>query len=205
MRARQPGAKHRAGNYFASICVSFCEEESREGSDMFCSNCGASLIPGQNFCSKCGKQVVAGVTPPPPEPPLEASSAPWPAARTRIEKHTRILAILWLVISVLSLARGFGIFFGGSIAMHFIPFPMRAFIWPIAGMIGVFLLATSVAGFLAGWGLLNYRPWARMLTLILGVVSLIHVPFGTALGIYTLWVLLPAESEKEYRRLAHSA
>jgi len=128
-----------------------------------------------------------------------------PAFRSKVEKHTRILAILWLVISILGLARGFGIVFGGSIAMHFIPFPMRPFIWPIAGMIGVLLFATSIAGFLAGWGLLKYRPWARMLTLILGVISLIHVPFGTALGIYTLWVLLPAESEREYRRLARSA
>ncbi len=87
--------------------------------------------------------------------------------------------------------------------MHFIPFPIRPFILPIAGMVAVFFLASAVAGFLAGWGLLNYRPWARLLALILGVISLIHIPFGTALGIYTLWVLLPAESEREYQRLAH--
>lgn len=172
---------------------------------MFCSNCGTSLVAGQRFCSKCGQQVSAEATPPPPEQPPEARSAPLPLARSKVEKHTRILAILWLVISIIGLARGFGIFFGGGIAMHFMPFPMRPFFWPIAGMIGAFLLATSVAGFLAGWGLLNYRPWARMLTLILGVISLIHVPFGTLLGIYTLWVLLPAESEREYRRLARTA
>ena len=172
---------------------------------MFCSNCGASLIPGQNFCSKCGNQVVAGVTPAPHAPLPEARSAPLPTARSRIEKHTRILAILWLVISIVRLVPAFGLWFGSGIAMHFVPFPVRAFVWPIPGFIGVFLFATAVAGFLAGWGLLNYRPWARMLTLILGVVSLIHVPFGTALGIYTLWVLLPTESEREYRRLAHSA
>jgi apolipoprotein N-acyltransferase len=172
---------------------------------MFCNNCGASVIPGQNFCSKCGKQLVAQPPPPVPEPPVEVRAAPLPPAQSRVEKHTRILGILWLVISFLGLARGFGIFFGGSIAMHFIPFPVRAFIWPIAGFIGTLLLAIAVAGFLAGWGLLNYRPWARMLTLILGVISLIHVPFGTALGIYTLWVLLPAESEREYHRLARAA
>jgi hypothetical protein len=172
---------------------------------MFCNNCGASVIPGQNFCSKCGNQLVAEVAQPPVERTVEARSAPLPPVQSRVEKHTRILAILWLVISILGLARGFGIYYGGSIAMHFMPFPMRPFIWPIAGAIGAFLLATAVAGFLAGWGLLNYRPWARMLTLILGVISLIHFPFGTALGIYTLWVLLPAESEREYQRLARSA
>jgi hypothetical protein len=44
-----------------------------------------------------------------------------------------------------------------------------------------------------------------MLSIVLGCVSLItDIPLGTALGIYTLWVLLPAESEQEYRQLAHA-
>jgi hypothetical protein len=44
------------------------------------------------------------------------------------------------------------------------------------------------------------RPWARSLAIVLAVIALLHPPFGTALGIYTLWVLLPTESEDEYRR-----
>ena len=174
---------------------------------MFCDNCGTQITPGQNFCSKCGKQLAATVNPPsqPQEQAAPSRSVAWPAATSRIAKHTRILAILWLAISVLRLIPVFGLWFGSGIAMHFIPFPMRAFVWPIAGMIGVLLLASAVAGFLAGWGLLNYRPWARILAMILGVISLIHIPVGTALGIYTLWVLLPAESEREYRRLARTA
>jgi zinc-ribbon domain len=172
---------------------------------MFCNKCGASMLPGQNYCSKCGNQLVVEVNPPAPEPPVETRTASVPVYQGRIEKHARILAILWLVVSVIRLVPAFALGFGSGIAMHFIPFPFRAFVWPIAGFIGAFLLATSVAGFLAGWGLLNYRSWARMLALILGVIALIHFPFGTALGIYTLWVLLPAESEREYRRLAHPA
>ena len=172
---------------------------------MFCDKCGASTTPGQNFCSNCGKQLVAGVTPPAQEPPTPPRAVPLPPVQSRIEKHTKILAILWLAVSVLGLIPAFGLFFGGGIAMHFIPFPMRALFWPIAGVVGTFLLASAVVGLLAGWGLLNYRPWARLLALILGVIWLIHFPFGTALGIYTLWVLMPAESEREYRRLAHTA
>lgn len=172
---------------------------------MFCDNCGSPVNPGQNFCSKCGKRLDARVNTPVPGTPVSPANAPVRFAQSRIEKHTKILAILWLAISILGLVRGLGIVFGGGIAMHFIPFPMRAFVWPVAGVIGTFLLAGSIAGFLAGLGLLNYRPWARTLALIVGVISLIHVPFGTALGIYTLWVLLPGDSEREYRRLAHSA
>lgn len=168
---------------------------------MFCDKCGARITPGQNFCSNCGKQLAAGVAPPAPPPNV----APLPPVQSRIEKHTKVLGILWLAISIYGLIPAFGLFFGGGIAMHFIPFPMRAIFWPIAGVIGAFLLASSVLGLLAGWGLLNYRPWARILALILGFISLIHFPLGTALGIYTLWVLLPAESEREYRRLARLA
>ncbi|MEJ2008015.1 MAG: zinc ribbon domain-containing protein [Acidobacteriota bacterium] len=169
---------------------------------MFCDKCGASITPGQNFCSNCGKQIVAGVTRPVQEPPSAPPVMPLPRVQSRIEKHTKVLAILWLAISIYGLIPAFGLFFGGGIAMHFIPFPVRSFFWPIAGLVGVFLLASTVLGLLTGWGLLNYRPWARVLALVLGVISLIHFPLGTALGIYTLWVLLPSDSEREYRRMA---
>jgi len=44
-----------------------------------------------------------------------------------------------------------------------------------------------------------------MLTIVFGAFSLVDIPFGTALGIYTLWVLLPAESELEYRTMSQTA
>jgi hypothetical protein len=43
-----------------------------------------------------------------------------------------------------------------------------------------------------------------VVAIVFGCIALIHFPFGTALGIYTLWVLLPAESEQEYRRSARA-
>lgn len=56
----------------------------------------------------------------------------------------------------------------------------------IAGIIA----GLSLPGILAGWGLLRRRPWARTLALVIGVLSLISVPFGTILGAITLYVLL---------------
>ena len=46
---------------------------------------------------------------------------------------------------------------------------------------------------------------AADLAIVLACFSLIKIPFGTALGIYTLWVLLPASSEEEYRQIARAA
>ncbi len=40
--------------------------------------------------------------------------------------------------------------------------------------------------------------------LVLGFISLFNIRFGTAVGVYTLWVLLPAQSQQEYEALAAS-
>ncbi|HTQ54291.1 MAG TPA: hypothetical protein VMI94_07505 [Bryobacteraceae bacterium] len=75
---------------------------------------------------------------------------------------------------------------------------------PILGGIGAFLFfflaAISLPGLIAGIGLLQFQPWARILTIVLSVLDLIHVPLGTALGVYGLWVLLSQDGEKLFRR-----
>ena len=65
---------------------------------------------------------------------------------------------------------------------------------PIVGLIGgilVMLVFTlSLPDIIAGIGLLKHRPWARILMIVVSVLNLINIPFGTLLGIYGLWVLL---------------
>ena len=58
--------------------------------------------------------------------------------------------------------------------------------------IAVFLIAISLPGILAGIGLLKYRPWGRILAIIVGALGILSFPFGTALGVYALVVLLNA-------------
>jgi hypothetical protein len=43
---------------------------------------------------------------------------------------------------------------------------------------------------LVGLPLRRHRPWARLMALMLGSVDLVLLPYGTALGVYALWVLL---------------
>jgi len=157
---------------------------------MYCGKCGTQTQLGQSFCNACGE-------------PLGA--APTFRVETRLERHVKVLGILWLALSALRLIPGLAILTFGGYAMRFVPFDFRGFVAPIAGIIGILLTASAVAGIAAGWGLLDRRPWARVLALVIGIISLVHVPFGTALGIYTLWVLLPGDSEQEYRRLSRAA
>lgn len=60
--------------------------------------------------------------------------------------------------------------------------------------IGIFLALLSIPSIVAGAGLLARQSWARALALIVGTLRMINVPLGTALGIYTLWVLLRDEA-----------
>jgi len=70
----------------------------------------------------------------------------------------------------------------------------------ILSLIGT--LAIIVMGFLAipsiqaGIGLLIRKEWGRILALAVGFVSLIDFPFGTALGVYTIWLLFDNEAMK---------
>ncbi len=85
--------------------------------------------------------------------------------------------------------------------------PPEITVWlgPLIKVGGVLILAKAAAGFIAGWGLLKHQDWARTVALVVGFVALLSVPVGTALGIYTLWVLLPARSDEEYKALAQAA
>jgi hypothetical protein len=60
--------------------------------------------------------------------------------------------------------------------------------------IGTFLIVLSIPGLVAGIGLLRGLRWSRILALIVGAFDLIDIPFGTALGVYSFWVLLQDET-----------
>jgi hypothetical protein len=117
-----------------------------------------------------------------------------------------VLGVLWIIVSALRLIPGLAMMALGHMRFPFmlmpIPEPIRLFVAPFLGAIGLLVSAFAIAGVIAGWGLLAHFPWARMLAIILGCISLIHFPLGTALGIYTLWVLVPEGADTEYQSLA---
>jgi hypothetical protein len=98
-----------------------------------------------------------------------------------------------------------GMLFLGRMGFMFLPWRLHLFVAPLAGGVGAFLTIACVAGVAAGSGLLDRRPWARGLALVLGCLALIDFPFGTALGIYTLWVLFSPGADLEYEQLCSRA
>ena len=161
---------------------------------MFCDGCGGALQPDQQFCMRCGRKVVGQVT------------LAYPAA-SRVRDHVRLLGILWMAMSAVNVLGGviLGIIANTLLAhsQNFtIPNFHAGFLPPLLTAVAGFILVKGLVGFLAGWGLLTHQAWARLVTLVLAFLALFHIPFGTALGIYSLWVLLPSESEREYQAMA---
>jgi hypothetical protein len=121
-----------------------------------------------------------------------------------MEQHVKILGVLYIVIGGLGVAAALIVFgiFGGIAGMaragehpEAVPFLVL-----LGGFVMIVVLAVSAPSIIAGIGLLYFKSWARVLTIILSVIHLFSVPLGTALGIYGLWVLLQRETEPLFRR-----
>ena len=56
------------------------------------------------------------------------------------------------------------------------------------------LFLISLPGIIGGIGVLRLKPWARYMVLVLSVLSMLNIPLGTALGIYSIWVLVHDET-----------
>jgi hypothetical protein len=166
---------------------------------MFCNQCGSEVTRGMSACPKCG-----AVVPVTTAVPIAGSRSV--AVPGRVERHIGILAVLWMVYSALHIIAGLAMITVSRLVLAHIAAAggeaPPAFVRPLISFIGIAILVKGVLGFAAGVGLMQRATWARMLAVVIGVISLINVPFGTALGIYTLWVLMGSGSDREYEGLA---
>ncbi|HLW85200.1 MAG TPA: zinc ribbon domain-containing protein [Candidatus Sulfotelmatobacter sp.] len=157
---------------------------------MFCDGCGTAVQPGQPFCSSCGKQIVGSVI-------------AMQSRRGRVQQHIHLVGIFWFAISAFNSLIGVVLY----ILAHTLLAPgggagAPTFLRPLLSAVSIIVIGGSALGFFAGWGLLHREPWARVLALVLAFfVLFINIPIGTAVGVYTMWVLLPGESEEEYDAL----
>ncbi|OLE09840.1 MAG: hypothetical protein AUG89_13775 [Acidobacteria bacterium 13_1_20CM_4_56_7] len=159
---------------------------------MFCNRCGTQLQPEFNLCPKCGAPVGAAAV-------LQSTSG-------RLQRHLRILGIFWIAAGVLWIIPSL-VLMGYSHAPHMMigdEMFSHAFMPPMLFSLGIVFLALAAAGILVGWGLMNHERWARITAIVVGILAIFHPPFGTALGIYTLWVLLPADAASEYDRMSQA-
>ena len=110
-------------------------------------------------------------------------------------EHINLLGWIYIVFNLIGLLVA-GVVFLAVIGGGLLSGDAEAiFITSIVGTaIAGFLLLVSAPGIIAGVGLLKRKSWARILALILGFLNLLNFPLGTALGVYTIWVLMQEES-----------
>jgi hypothetical protein len=119
-----------------------------------------------------------------------------------MQTHVKVLGILFLICAGFLALIAAAIPLGLGIASMFLGqsgdpdartglFFMGLFGTLGAAIFGVLALLWGIGGY----GILNHKPWARILAIILCAMSLIKIPFGTALGVYGLWVMFSKETE----------
>jgi Ni,Fe-hydrogenase I cytochrome b subunit len=69
-------------------------------------------------------------------------------------------------------------------------------LWIIGASIAIFLFLFSIPGIIGGIGLFKHKNWARILVLILSVIDLFNISVGTAIDVYSIWVLVQDETVK---------
>lgn len=182
---------------------------------MVCQACGAPVVESVHYCSKCGAQVIPQMQQQ-PQPPMYVGypQPPVPIYVPRVQRNLQVLGILWCVLGVYRVASGLiGVFFLRAMTTHRFgddwmfgshwrgPFGPEFVgnLWPIVGIMTVCMAGLAL---FAGYGLLQRRPWGRTVAIVAAILALVKIPFGTALGIYTLWVLAPSTSGMEYDSIA---
>ena len=120
-----------------------------------------------------------------------------------MKKHVLILAYLNIAFSILGLIAGTVICFfligTGLIATVAAEGNDGIRAMNVLSIISVFVMSLfsllSIPGIVAGFGLLKFKKWARILTIILAFFGLFNIPIGTVISAYTFWVLFNEETD----------
>ena len=114
-----------------------------------------------------------------------------------IDTHVRVaawlhiaLGVLWVGIGAIvgTLFGAFGAFMGA--AANGSATGILALIAGFGVALFLIIIAFPVLEIVGGVLLLRGSPAGRVITIVFSVLELINIPFGTAVGIYSLWALL---------------
>ena len=116
-----------------------------------------------------------------------------------MEKHISLVAVLHIGFSILGLMIG-AIAIIILVSTGIVSQDSEAFlVLTIVGIsLAIFMFITCIPGLIGGIGLLKKKNWARLLLLIISAIDLLNVPLGTALGAYSLWVLVQEKTIEQF-------
>jgi hypothetical protein len=120
-----------------------------------------------------------------------------------VGRHVNILAILTTIWGALAMIIGVSMLFSAAAPIALLNAPQgeavgfaARFMAGVFAVIGLFALLWGGAHVWVATRLKRHDPLGRLAGLGLAVVDLLILPFGTALGIYAMWVLLTNEGRR---------
>jgi hypothetical protein len=121
-----------------------------------------------------------------------------------MDTHVRVLGVLNIAIGVVGLIIAALMMIGVGGAAGIISASAEpeeaALAVPILSIVGGLVVAVvfafSLPSVVTGIGLLYFKPWARILGIVLSALALLGFPWVTLLGIYGLWVLFNKDTER---------
>ena len=121
-----------------------------------------------------------------------------------MDTHVRVLGVLNIALGVVGLIIALLTMIGVGGAAGIISASAEpedaALALPILSIVGGLVVAVvfafSLPSVVTGIGLLYFKPWARILGIVLSAIALLGFPWVTLLGIYGLWVLFNKDTER---------
>jgi hypothetical protein len=186
---------------------------------MYCSGCGQALVAGQGFCPRCGQASGLGM-PVAPDPRQFGAGFPGMVSIATVERRVNALAVGWFAYAGLVTLTGliglafahawmggfghgfgpFGPWAGRGFGHNFLNGPAMPFVFLRFARVVLFVkVALALA---AGVGLMQKASWGRWVAIVAGCLAILHPILGTALGIWTLVVLLNAPNAAGYEVMA---
>src|ERR1700722_841332 len=191
---------------------------------MFCQQCGQQLDATAKFCGNCGARTPLNHHSAVSLSPAASPEISFAMASQTLNSHVRVMGILWAIYSgfrilmalwTLVFSRMFLPTFMNVVTKS-MPSDSDPGMAPLLESIvqmmsviyaisAIFAILAVAFGFWVAWALLKHQPNGRTLALVVAFISLISIPFGTGLGVYTLVILLPAKVDRAYQQIAAAA
>jgi hypothetical protein len=121
---------------------------------------------------------------------------------SKMKKHVTVVGALHIGFGILGLIAALVVFFALHFARSFvgneeIPVVVLSF---LAISLPLLIGFMSTLGLVGGIALLAYKPWARILVLIVAAMGCLNIPIGTLKGVYSIWVLMQDETVKLFQK-----
>jgi protein-S-isoprenylcysteine O-methyltransferase Ste14 len=105
-----------------------------------------------------------------------------------MDTHVRVLGVLNIAVGVVGFISASAESEDAALAVPILSI--------VGGLVVAVVFAFSVPSVVTGIGLLYFKPWARILGIVLSAIALLGFPWITLLGIYGLWVLFNKDTER---------